>query len=72
MKSKEQRKHSRREMSRIKLRAWLLALTMGVSLCFTKIPKTTAVRTKKHRAMQAMAVPKASLRARNITGLGRQ
>ena len=72
MKSKEQRKHGMREMSRIKLRAWLLALTMGVSLCFTKTQKTTVVRTKKHKAMQVMVVPKASLNARNVTGLGRQ
>ncbi|ELW64288.1 hypothetical protein TREES_T100006640 [Tupaia chinensis] len=50
----------------------VLVLTMGVSRCFTKIPKTTAVRRKKHRAMQAMAVPKASSKAKNVTDLGRQ
>ena len=36
MKSKEQRKHRRREMSRTWLRARLLALTMGVCWCFYK------------------------------------
>ena len=71
MKRKEQRKHGRREMSRIKLRAWLLALTTGESWCFTKIPKTAAVWTKKHKAIQAMVVPKASSKARNVTCLGR-
>ena len=36
IKSKEQRKHRRREMSRTWLRAQLLALTMGVCWCFYK------------------------------------
>ena len=72
MKSKEQRKHRRREMSRTWLRARLLALTMGVCRCFTKTHKTTAVITQKHRAVQASDIPREPSNARKVTALGRQ
>ena len=51
MKRKEQGKHRMREMSRVQLRARLLALTMEVSLYFTETPRTTAVRTDRQRAV---------------------
>ena len=72
MKSKEQRKHRRREMSRTWLRAQLSALTMEVSRCFTKTHKTTAMITHKHRAVQASDIPREPSNARKVTTLGRQ
>ena len=72
MKSKERRKYRRREMSRTWLRARLLALTMGVSRCFKKTQKTIAVRTQKHRAVQASDIPREPSNARKVTTLGRQ
>ena len=72
MKRNGHRKQRRREMSRMKLRVRLLAFTMGESWCLRKIPKTTAVMTDKHRAMQARAMPRESSKDRNVTDLGRQ
>ena len=56
--------HRRREMSRTWLRARLLAWTRGVSRCFTKTHKTTAMMTHKHRAVQASDTPRDSANAR--------
>ena len=72
MRSKEQRKHRRREMSRTWLRAQLSALTMEVSRCFTKTHKTTPVMTQKHRVMLASDIPRKSSKTRKVTTLGRQ
>lgn len=72
MKGKQQRKCRRREMSRTYLRPQLLALTMGMSQCFTKPHKTTAVMTQNYRVMQASDIPKESLKAKKVTVLGRQ
>ena len=71
MKSKEQRKQEE-EMSRTWLGAQLFALTMGVSQCFTKTHKTTAVMADKQRAVQARDTPKGSSKPRKLKSLGRQ
>lgn len=47
-------------------------MTMGVSRCFTKTPKTAAVMTEKHRAMQVRAIPMDSSKAKKVTSLERQ
>ena len=72
MKRNGHRKQRRREMSRMKLRVRLLALTMGESWCLRKIPKTTTVLTDKHRAVQARAIPRESSKDRNVTDFCRQ
>ena len=66
MKSKEQRKQEE-EMSRTWLGARLFALTMGVSQCFTKTHKTTAVMADKQRAVQARDIARESSKARKVT-----
>ena len=72
MKSKEQRMHRRREMSRTWLRARLLAWTRGVSWCFTKTHKAAAMRTQKQSAVHASDIARDSSKATKVRTLGRQ